>query len=159
MGWTKRQFVEQAFEEIGLAAYVYDLTPEQLQSGVRRLDTMMGTWDAKGIRLGYPISADPDQIDLSEQTNVADAANEAIYLNLSIRLAPGFGKIISPETKQSAKQAYDNLMAKAALPVEMQLPGSMPSGAGNKPWRNEAPFLSPPVDPLLAGQDGPIEFD
>ena len=29
MGWTKREYVEQAFEEIGLASYVFDLTPEQ----------------------------------------------------------------------------------------------------------------------------------
>ena len=40
MGWTKRQFVTQAFEEIGLASYVFDLTPEQLQSALRRLDAM-----------------------------------------------------------------------------------------------------------------------
>mgnify|MGYP003525752305 CR=1 FL=1 len=55
MGWTKRQFVTQAFEEIGLAAYVFDLTPEQLQSALRRLDSMMASWNAKGIRLGYQI--------------------------------------------------------------------------------------------------------
>jgi len=40
------------------------------------------------------------------------------------------------------------------------LPGSMPAGAGNKPWRvYDDPFLRRPVDPLLAGQDGPIEFN
>ena len=48
MGWTKRQFVAQAFEEIGLASYVFDLTPEQLQSALRRLDTMMAAWNALG---------------------------------------------------------------------------------------------------------------
>lgn len=159
MGWTKRQFVTQAFEEIGLAAYVFDLTPDQLQSAVRRLDSMMASWNAKGIRLGYPTPSDPDDSDLSEQTNVPDSANEAIYLNLGIRLAPGFGKTVSTETKASAKAAYDTLLSRAAMPVEQQLPGNMPSGAGNKPWRYDNPFLNHPVDPLLAGEDGPIDFN
>lgn len=160
MGWTKRQFVTQAFEEVGLAAYVFDLTPEQLQSALRRLDSMMASWNAKGIRLGYPIPANPQNSDLDEETNVPDSANEAVYLNLGIRIAPGFGKTLAPETKASAKMSYDTLLSLAAMPPEQQLPGTMPSGAGNKPWRTyDNPFLNRPVDPLLAGEDGPIEFN
>jgi hypothetical protein len=160
MGWTKRQFVTQAFEEVGLAAYVFDLTPEQLQSALRRLDSMMAAWNAKGIRLGYPIPTNPQNSDLDEETNVPDSANEAVYLNLGIRIAPGFGKTLAPETKASAKMSYDTLLSLAAMPPEQQLPGTMPSGAGNKPWRTyDNPFLNRPVDPLLAGEDGPIEFN
>ena len=77
MGWTKRQFVLQAFEEIGLASYVYDLTPEQLNSALFKLDAMMGTWNGKGIRIGYPTPGDPESSDLDAQTNVPDSANEA----------------------------------------------------------------------------------
>jgi len=159
MGWTKRQFVVQAFEEIGLASYVFDLSPEQMESALRRLDSMMATWNSKGIRLGYPIPSSPQDSDLDAETSVPDSANEAIYLNLGIRLAPSFGKTVSADTKTTAKMAYDNLLSRAAMPMEQQLPGSMPAGAGNKPWcKNDGPFLTPPVDPLLAGQDGEIEF-
>jgi len=159
MSWTKRQFVVQAFEEIGLASYVFDLGPEQLQSALRRLDAMMAAWNAKGIRVGYPIPGSPENSDLDTETNVPDSANEAIYLNLGIRLGPAFGKMIPPELKVSAKLAYDNLLSLAAMPGEMQLPGTMPAGAGNKPWRRDNPFLTPPVDPLLSGQDGEIKFN
>jgi hypothetical protein len=56
MSYTKRQFVDAAFEEIGLASYVFDLTTEELLPRlVRRLDAMMAQWNAKGIRLGYPL--------------------------------------------------------------------------------------------------------
>ena len=41
MGWTKQQLVEQAFEEIGMANYVFDLQVEQLQSAMYQLDAMM----------------------------------------------------------------------------------------------------------------------
>ena len=158
MSWTKRQFVQQAFRKAGLAAYVFDLTPDQLDSAMRDMDSMLATWNAKGIRLGYPVPTSPENSDLDQETNVPDSANEAIYLNLAIRIAPDFGKMIPPEVKVGAKLAYDALLSRAAMPMEMQLP-SMPSGAGNKPWRTENPFLPSPVDPLLAGQDSAIDFE
>ena len=159
MSWTKRQFVTQAFEELGLAAYVFDLYPEQMESAMKRLDAMMATWNAKGIRLGYPIPGSPENGSLSDETSVPDAANEAIFLNLAVRLAPSFGKTVSPDTKLNAKSAYDNLLSLAAAPVEMQLPGTLPLGAGNKPWGINRPFVTPPIDPLLVGQDGQLDFN
>ena len=159
MGWTKRQFVLQAFEEIGLAAYVYDLTPEQLNSALFKLDAMMGTWNGKGIRIGYPLPGSPNNSTLDTQTNVPDSANEAIYANLATRIAAGYGKTVSPETKATARAGYEVLLSRAALPREMQMPGTMPAGAGNKPWAVYNPFLDPPGDPLLAGQDSAIDFD
>jgi hypothetical protein len=160
MSMSKRQFVEQAFAEIGLAGYLFDITPEELNTALRQLDSMMAAWNAKGIRLGWPIPANPLNADLDEETNVTDAANEAIYCGLAVRIAPTFGKAIGGQTQFLAKQAYDQLLAMAALPMERQFPRTTPSGAGNKPWRTyDSPFLRPPQDPLLAGPDGPIEFD
>lgn len=160
MGWTKRQFVEQAFEEIGYASYAYDLEPEQLQAAMRRLDSMMATWNAKGIRLGYPVPSSPEIGDLDEETGVPDRANEAIYLNLALRLAPAVGKTILTETKTSAKMAYNEVLQNATMPNEMQFPDTLPAGQGNKPWRwRDSPFIRPPKDPIDAGPDGPIEFD
>lgn len=160
MGWTKRQYVEQAFSEIGLATYVFDLEPEQLQTALRQLDSMMAAWNAKGLRLGWPMPSSPAGSDIDEETNIADAANEAIYLGLALRIAPGFGKTLMPQTAFFAKQAYDQLLAIAAVPPEKQFPQTLPAGAGNKPWRNnDSPFVNPPSDPLLSGPDGIIEFN
>jgi len=158
MGWTKRQFLNAAFEEIGLAAYVFDLTPEQLESAMRRMDVMMATWNAKGIRVGYPIPSSPENSTLDQETGVPDAANEAIITNTAVRLAPGFGKVVSPDTKAAAKQAYEALMAKAAMPMEQQFPSTLPRGAGHRTIDIQ-PFMPEPVDPLLAGGDGQIEFN
>lgn len=160
MGWTKRQYVEQAFTEIGLAGYIFDLTPEELQTALRQLDSMMAAWNAKGIRLGWPMPSSPQNSDLDDATNITDAANEAIYCGLAVRIAPTFGKTVGGQTQFFAKQAYDQLLAIAAAPLEKQFPQTLPSGAGNKPWRNnDSPFVNPPVDPLLSGPDGVIEFN
>ena len=44
MGWTKRQFIQMAFEEIGLAAYVFDYEA----SNVNEAGGVVGLW-----QLGY----------------------------------------------------------------------------------------------------------
>ena len=162
MSWTKREFIVAAFGEVGLASYVFDLTPEQEQDALSRLDAMMATWNAAGIRVGYPLPSSPSASNIGDLTNVPDAANETIYQNLAIRIAPGFGKTVSSDTKISAKAGYIAMLTHAmGLPPEMQMPGTMPAGAGNRRWRGieNGPFLDSPTDPLLSGQDGQIQFD
>lgn len=160
MGWTKRQYVEQAFAEIGLAGYLFDTTPEELNTALRQLDSMFAAWNAKGIRLGWPMPSSPQNSDLDDPTEITDAAAEAIYCGLAVRIAPSFGKTISPTTAFLAKQAYDQLLAIAGAPLERQFPRNVPAGAGNKTWRNNnGPFINPQRKPILAGPDSAIEFD
>ncbi len=160
MGYSKRQFLTAAFTEIGLASYVFDLQPEDLESAIRRLDSMIADWNGKGIRLGYPLPGSPQDSDLDAESQVPDSANEAIITNLAMRLAPSYGKQVSALTLVTAKNAYNTLLSRATLPYEQQMPGTMPSGAGNKPWRvYDNPFLAPPVNPVLTGPEGPLEFN
>lgn len=158
--WTKRQLIEEAFGELALAGYVFDLTPEEMQTALRRMDTMLATWDGKGIRLGYALTAGPDTSDLDQPSGLPDAANEAVYLNLAIRLAAGFGKPLQASTLAAAKQAYDALITAAAMPTQQQLRDTLPRGAGNKPWRTAGnPFISPPdLEPLRVGEGGDLDF-
>ena len=160
MAYTKRQFVEAALTEIGLASYVFDIQPEQLEYARRRLDAMMADWNGKGIRLSYPIPASPEQGSLSEETNVPDSANEAVILNLAVRLAPSYGKQIMPDTRLLAKTAYDTVLQRATAPIELQFPDTLPSGAGNKYWRDaDDPFMPTPEDPVETGPEGILEFN
>lgn len=158
MSWTKRQFVEAAFEEVGYASYTYDLQAEQLEAAMRRLDTMLATWNAKGIQLGYPLPTSPENSDLDEETNVPDKANEAIYTNLAIRIAPTIGKTVSRETKIAARSGYKALIMDSTKPQQMQLPSNMPAGAGNKKDSFDRPFLEAPDDNIITGPETELEF-
>ena len=147
MTWTKRQIVEQAFEAIGMASYTYDLQPEQLQSACRQLDAMMAVWNNKNVLLSYPIPSTPENTDLDTESNLPDRANEAVYTNLAIRIAPNYGKQVSPELKQFAFYAYQGLLSKSAMPREMQFPSTLPRGAGHKPKRIDDNFFENPYGP------------
>ncbi len=157
MSYTKRQFIIAALEEIGIASYEFELTAEQEQSALRRLDSMMAQWNARGIRVGYPLPSSPEASGLDDETNVPDRCNDAIITSLAVRLAPSYGKQVSVDTKAAAKQGYNLLLT--VLPPEMALPSDMPSGAGNKPWRLDTPFILQDPEQIQAGGDGDIDFN
>lgn len=157
MSWTKRNFITWAFEELGLASYVFDLTPDQLQAAGRRLDAMVAQWETRGIRINYPFGGGPD-IDIDAAVNVSNTAHDALTLGLAIRLAPSYGKTVSPDTKATFKAAYDSLLQAAAFPAQVQL-GAMPAGAGHKGAASGgSAFLPSATDILTTGNDGPLEF-
>jgi hypothetical protein len=155
---TKRELIDLAFETLGIASFAYDIQPEQMESARRKLNSMMAQWNARGIRLGFPIPAAIDGDDLDQETNLPDAALEATYLNLAKRIAPGFGKQLTPETKAMAREAFDAMMVRAVAPIEMQMPAGVPLGAGVRTYYGRAAFTSEPTDPLMAGTDSPLEF-
>lgn len=160
MGWTKRQFIVAAFDEVGMSDYVYNMQPQDLQSALGRLDNMMAEWNARGIRLGYPLAGSPGSSDIDADTSVPDAANEAIRCNLAVRIAPAFGVTPMPETKATARKALNTLSAWAQTIPEMQLPGTTPRGAGQKPWRGYgSPFMPTPDPGIWAGDDSELDFE
>lgn len=159
MGWTKRQLVEQAFEEIGYASYAYDLETEQLQAALRRLDSMMGLWSSKGVKVFYLLPASPSTSDLDDDSGLPDYAVEAVYLNLAIRLAPMVGKQVQRETKVNAKMAYNEVLKRSISIKEAKLPTSLPLGAGNKPGIYSDNFVVEEQDNEITGPDNEAEFN
>jgi hypothetical protein len=144
---TKQQLIEDAYGEMGLASYTFDLEPEEMQTALRRMDAMWATWEAAGIRQGYNFPGG-----LSDDSGLPDVANEPTFCELAIRLAPGKGKQINPDTKRNARDGLAALYAIAAMPMEQQRPSTMPRGAGNKTWRGPCGtfYPTPTFDPLVA---------
>lgn len=161
MSWTKREIVTNAFEEVGLASYAFDLQPEQLQAGLRRLDNMMATWNSQGIRIGYPLSDSPAGSSLDQDSNVTDEAIEAIVGNLAVRIAPILGKTVSPDTKATARKAYIALLSRrSTIPEMLNDASAIPSGAGNKYWRITGdPFLAQEERGLTVGPDAALDLE
>ena len=158
MGWTKRDLIIEAYTEIGMANYVFDLEPEQFQTACRKMDTMVASWP--DINIGYASSDSPSTADINVDSGVPAYANAAIYLNRALALAPTVGKTPSAITVMSAKKAYLEML-KAAMPktIEYQMPSTLPRGAGQKPWRsNGSPFMDAPTDPLETGPDGELDL-
>lgn len=140
MGWTKRQVITQAFSELGLASYVYNLTASELQDAMRRLDTMMAIWTARNIVFDpvYPQPATYGAGDLDDDTNATDDALEPMYLHLAIRLGPSYGKTPSPDTRAAAKAGYTALLGQYVLGSQVSLTKTIKGAGAKNPF---SPFI------------------
>lgn len=158
--WTKQQIIDAAFEELALAGFVYDLDPDQLESALKKLDTMMAAWGAFGISLGYLLPANPDDSNIEDATGIPDSAVEAVYMNLAKKLAAARGKTLTPQTLSAAARGYNQLLGAAARAVACRtpMPNTMPLGAGNKPWRGGTgnSFFPGPAETLDGDNGTPI---
>jgi len=155
MSYTKRQLLSGAFDELGLADYIYDLAADQLEMALRRLDSMMAQWNALGLRVGYPLPASPQNSDIDAETDVPDSALEAILLNLAIHLAPSYGKVISQDTRTNAKAAFVVALNRAAMPDEQRIGAGLPMGAGNK---RLGTFTPEPTDEIIEAPEDALSF-
>lgn len=158
MSWTKRQLINKAFSRLGLASYTFDMNDEQWDDALTTLDSMMATWNRKGIRINYPFSTSPENTDLDQETDVPIDAAEAIFTNLSVNLASDYGKVPAPTLLAKAKETYNALLIRAAQPKEMVYPTTLPAGSGNKPWVIDSPYVQSEQPNIIQSPDENPEF-
>ena len=140
MSYTKRDLVTAALAEIGLSSYAFDLSTDQLNQALIRLDAMIAEWNARGVKLGYPIPVSVGGSSLSDDSGIPDSAWTAVITNLALQIAPSYGKNVSNQTLTTARQSWNTILALAATPIEMNL-GMIPLGSGNK--NNGGTFVVP----------------
>lgn len=157
MSWTKRDIVRQAYEDIGVASYAFDISPEMETAAVRRLDAMMAQWDAKGIRLGYPVSNTSDGSSVEQDSNLPSWAIEAVCSNLAMRVGGTIGKQITPVLSKVAHEGWLQVVTQCARPRERRL-DVMPAGAGNKTTQSQYFIMPEADDSLQSSGDGTLEL-
>lgn len=134
MGYTKRQLLDAAIEEIGLDPVEFDVTSGEYQKFLRRLEAMINTWSGEGIPLSYNAASNPEDINIDQESGLPDWAYEAVYLNLALAIAPSIGKQSLPDTRKRAYATKNIARRNRALKFEMQYPDTFPVGSGNKPF-------------------------
>jgi hypothetical protein len=160
MTWSKRLIVGEAYGELALQGYEFDISPEEQQGAARKLELMVAQWSEDGINLGYLFAADAEDIDLDPDSGIQLVNVDTVVVNLALRIAAGHGKQVTVETKRRAREGYSRLLSTAATQAvtEQQMPNTLPRGAGNKPWRTaNQPFMNTPsFSPL--GDEGDLDF-
>jgi hypothetical protein len=154
VSYTRRAIVEQAYAELALSGWTWDLSPGEMLWASQRLDMMLGAWDGEGIRLGMPIANSDMPPSLDDQSGCPAWAIEAVVLGLAVRLAAGKGKALSVQTTQRADSSMRSMRVRSAIPQPMAFPGGVPVGAGN-----HGTFTSGvPRDTLPVTNGGHLQF-
>lgn len=139
---TKRQIIEMAYEECSLAGYEFNLTPEELSSGLRKLDALMARWKAASKDLLYNFPAIFGEGDLDELSGVPDAAVEGAAMTLAMALAPAMGKAMTAESRARLSSAMSAISTMCAKPAVQGWSRSTIAGAGNR-HRYGVPYMVP----------------
>lgn len=131
---TKREIVEAAFEELALGdAAGYDLLPEELGFGLRRLEGVAASlYYDSGVSVGYALAATPSAALLTDDSGLTRQYFRAYSILLAQDLAAAKGKALAPRTVAAAFQALDSLLASVSIP-QVQQPAFLPVGGGQKP--------------------------
>lgn len=130
---TKRQIVEMAYEECSLAGYEFNLTPEEIFSGLRKLDAEMAEWRASSRDVGYNFPASFGGGDLDDYSGIPDAAITGAAISLAMAIAPAMGKAMSAETRARISKSMATIRAMCArTPREQQWARGTVAGAGNR---------------------------
>ena len=154
---TKRRIIDQAYDELALAGYVFDLSPEELLSAARRLEGMIAAWSSQGVTIPFAFDPDSTEDALDSDSGLPLVAFEAAYMGLAVRTAASKGKALSMSTKGAARAAFDALMCASvkAQMIPQQFRKGTPLGAGSTTWERSEPFATPDAPtPLGIADDG-----
>lgn len=150
---TKREIIAQGLEEIGMAEYIFDATPEELQSFLKRLDRIFAQWDGQSIRTGYNLGGNIDA-----KAGIPDTVVNCGALHLAIAMAPSFGKTISPDTRIGAGVAMNTMLTQLHRMPQVPYPDRLPVGAGNKRGVLEPQYFGPSNGETPGLNDGATEY-
>jgi P22 tail accessory factor len=165
MAVTKQKIIERALESIGIASYIYDLSYEELNSCLRRLDDLMAEFMTDGYVMGaYPLHIDADDSSLDEEAPINMSYKKVIYLELGRDLAPMFGKNLSKEYEMDVWKSRMTLNNGATFPMTANLNiRYVPAGAGNSNsfggnYFGRSTFLNAYPRFLLIGHSNILDF-
>lgn len=128
---NKAYYTRQALRKLGLRADEFSIDSDETRDALCELESMMLNWDGRGLRFGYALAADPENVNPNEDANIPDYVGDAVIYQLAMRLAADYGKSINPSLAQQAQASMNTLYMNLDIPVN-QYPRTMPIGSGNQ---------------------------
>lgn len=140
---SKRQLVEQAFTEVSLNGWEYDISADEKDVALKRLDALMYELAGRGLSLSYNFPTAIGEGDLNDALGVPDGAFFGLAILLAERLCPTMGKTMSRESRIALQSAMKTVTAIGQTVPTMNWATGTVLGTGNKPWANRYPFVLP----------------
>jgi hypothetical protein len=138
---TKQQIVQWAFEDIRLAGYTFDHTPNELASMLSRLDGLMREYRLRSINVGYNHPKTIGSSNLNDIAGFEDGLGLSIATLLAESFMDGMGKSYTPSFIAKKNRAWNFVYAYCAAIPNRSYDKFTPRGAGQKFYNTLWPFL------------------
>lgn len=137
----KRQLVDAMFNEVALNGWELDITPEEKDTALKRLDALMWELLGRGMDLGYNFPDGVGQGNLADSLGCPDQAFNGLAILGARKLCPTMGKKLSQESREALSDGMKAVRsASNGFVPTVSLPKGTPLGSGNKPWSTRYPF-------------------
>lgn len=138
---SKKELIQMAREKCGQDDYYQQITPQEYDGDLRRLNSLMYELQAQGIDLRYnqPTSnlGSPE-----DDSGIPYETQDAVTGLLAQRIAPLIGKALPPEFGAALARSMAVLRAKYAVVPSSVYRRDTPRGAGNGRWINRSAYYS-----------------
>jgi len=153
---TAETLIDDAFNNLEIKSTETALTGEEISLGIRYLNRMLVTWASNGIDIGFN-----KVFDKATETEIPDYAEEAVIYGLSVRLAPGFGVIVTPALGMAAAASLKALELRTIRLEPVEFPNTLPIGGGNRinAGANTRFFTKKAASDLLTGTGAQLDDD
>jgi hypothetical protein len=120
------EIITRAYAEV--VASKSSIQPSELQDGLRYLNRMMASLEAKGIELGYTSLSSVD-----DEVTVSNGVILGMVKNLALTLWPQYSTDpVNPLIKFSADRTMGTMLNQAINVINpSQFPSTLPVGSGN----------------------------
>lgn len=125
---SKGDLVVAALEELRISGLTIKASPEEVVSGIKKMDMMVSSWKNKNICLSYISSTSFNAIDPSQNAGIAESEIYAVVINLAKNLAESYGKEVPRNVSSQAKELMAGLY-EVLLPNRESDP-YLPTGSG-----------------------------
>jgi len=131
-GPTIKEIIDASFSAMGTSDAMFGHTETEYQDAVLALNGMMSEWPFN--LLGY-IVEDAAGLRLEEESGIDRAYMAAVAYSLAERMAPSFGKMLTPEARRVKNQTYSRLCGAVQAIPEAQFGDNTPRGSGHRYYR------------------------
>lgn len=130
---TKRSLIGQAYTECALNGWEYDISPDELDKALLRLDMLAAELTGRGLDVGYNAPYAVGQGSLNDDLGCPDQAFFGLAVLLAQRLCPTMGKKLPQESRETLNTAMKAVRSAATTLIpSMRLARGTPLGAGNR---------------------------
>lgn len=138
IGRLKRDIIELAFDDAGLAGYEFDRTPEEQSMALRKLNAMMLEHPWSLLTYNQP---DYGAGLVEEPSGLPDKAVNTVAQYLARRIVPGMGGTLSQDALATLARSLMIMQAETATVPVMGLPARTVAGSGHRPQYYRYPFI------------------
>ena len=153
---TALSIIEDSYGEIRVKKAGIDLTEDEIDTAIRKLNRLMVEWDSIGIHLGFRKVSDS-----GEDTGIPDWAENATITTLAMRLASTFGKAVADELNLAQRISFKSMQNRSTEPVSVNYPDILPVGSGNDRWADDQSvfFVDTTRDDLQSESNGSLKTE